>query len=180
MNIPTVKTPRLLLRPWAPEDADAWFNILQEDGILRYFPDPNPPPRAKADAYILRQLANWNERGCGHWAVITPSDGQIIGWSGLEYLSELGETEVAYLLSKRVWGHGYASEAARAALRFGFETAGLESIIGLVHPDNIASISVLQKCGLRFADRISLWGMELSRYQIHRSTYQQLQTAAQV
>ena len=168
MNIPSLRTPHLLLRGWMPDDAEAWFNILQEEGILRYFPNPVPPGREKADAYIAHHLAHWEHYGYGHWAVVTQDDGHVVGWAGLEHLPELGETEVAYLLSRRVWGHGYASEAARAAIRFGFETAGLEAIIGLVHQDNIASISVLEKCGLRYADRVTLWGMSLRRYQIRR------------
>ena len=57
MNVPSIQTPRLLLRPWSPEDGDTWFQLLQEDGILRYFPDPAPPPREKADAYIAHHLA---------------------------------------------------------------------------------------------------------------------------
>jgi len=75
---------------------------------------------------------------------------------------------VAYLLSRRAWGKGLATEAARAAIRFGFETAGLEKIIGLVHPDNTGSIRVLEKCGLTFSDRIPLWGLELCRYRIEK------------
>jgi RimJ/RimL family protein N-acetyltransferase len=164
MKIPSIQTPRLLLRPWSPQDAETWFNLLQEDGILRYFPNPAPPRREKADTYIAHHLAHWEKHGYGHWAVVTQDDDRVVGWTGLEHLPELAETEVAYLLSKRVWGHGYASEAARAAIRFGFESAGLGSIIGLVHQDNIASISVLEKCGLRFADRVNLWGVRLSRY----------------
>jgi len=170
MHIPSIETPRLLLRRWTLEDGEAWFNILQEPDILRYFPDPNPPPRFKAEAYINHHLTHWMQYGYGHWAVVTPSDGRVIGWNGLEYLPELGEVEVAYLLTGRVWGRGYASEAAAAAIRFGFETAGLEAIIGLVHPDNAASIRVLEKCGLTFADRITLWRMEMSRYRIRRTT----------
>ena len=170
MPIPTIRTSRLLLRPWTPDDAEAWFEILQEDGILRYFPNPAPPPRKKADSYIAHHLEHWEKHGYGHWAVVTQDDKRVVGWSGLEYLPELGETEVAYLLSKSVWGRGYASEAARAALGFGFESAGLASIIGLVHQDNVASISVLEKCGLHFADRIRLWGIEMCRYRIQRAT----------
>ncbi len=136
---------------------------------MNYFPNPVPPSRDKALTYIAHHLAHWDKHGYGHWAVVTPDDQRVVGWTGLEYLSEVGETEIAYLLSKRVWGHGYASEAARAALGFGFESAGLEDIIGLVHQDNIASIRVLKKCGLRFADQIILWGMSLARYRIHRS-----------
>jgi len=169
MQIPTLETMRLVLRPWSPNDAEAWFDILQEDGILRYFPDPSPPPRDKADRYIAHHLAHWDEHGYGHWAVVTPTDNRVVGWSGLEYLPELRDTAVAYLLSKSVWGYGFASEAAQAAIRFGFEAAGLETVIGLVHQDNIASISVLEKCGLRLVDRIRLWGMDMCRYRIRRA-----------
>lgn len=171
MHIPSIETARLLLRPWTLEDGEAWFNILQEPDILHYFPDPNPPARFKAEAYIHHHLRHWTQHGFGHWAIVTPEDGRVIGWNGLEYLSELDEVEVAYLLTKRVWGRGYASEAAGAAIRFGFETAGLKAIIGLVHPENIASIRVLEKCGLALADRIQLWGMEMSRYRIRRTMH---------
>jgi RimJ/RimL family protein N-acetyltransferase len=171
-NIPTIQTARLVLRAWTAEDAETLFGILHEKGLLRFFPDPTPPPRGRVEAYIVDHLAHWQERGYGHWAIVTPQDGRVVGWSGLKYLPELEETEVAYLLSRRVWGHGYASEAARAALRFGFEAAGLKKIIGLVHRDNIASISVLEKCGLRFADRVTIWGMELSRFRIDRASHE--------
>lgn len=110
-------------------------------------------------------------RGYGHWAVVDREESQVVGWCGLEYLPELNETELAYLLSKQIWGRGYATEAAKATVRFGFGSAGLENIIGLVHPENQGSVRVLEKCGLTYKDRISLWGMDMSRYQIDRSTY---------
>jgi RimJ/RimL family protein N-acetyltransferase len=172
MEIPTIETAHLILRGWRPEDAEVWFRIVQEDGILQYFPNPKPPPRAKADDYIAHHLAHWEKYGCGHWAVVTRDDGQVVGWNGLEYLPELGETEVAYLLSKRVWGRGYATEAARAAVRFGFETAALDAIIGLVHPENGGSVRVLEKCSMTFVDRIALWGLEMSRYRVNRTAYE--------
>ena len=178
INIPTLLTPRLLLRAWKQEDADAWFNILQEEGILQYFPNQTPPAREKAEAYITHHLTHWRMRGYGHWAVVNKEDGQVVGWSGLEYLPKLNETEVAYLLSRRVWGRGFATEAAQASLQFGFESAGLEKIIGLVHPENLGSVHVLEKCGLTFTDRITLWGMEMSRYGINRLTFKDGQTSS--
>jgi len=168
MNIPSIKTPRLLLRPWTLEDAAELFSILQDKAVLRYLPNTTPPPLERAEKYIARQLGHWQERGYGHWAVVSQEDGQLLGWNGLEYLPEVNETEVAYLLRQSAWNYGYASEAARAAIRFGFDQGGLVTIIGLAHPDNIASIRVLEKSGLIFADQITLWGLELKRYRIHR------------
>jgi ribosomal-protein-alanine N-acetyltransferase len=172
IETPTLDTPNLFLRPWKLEDADTWFNILQEEGILRYFPKQTPPDREKAEPYINHHLTHWRMRGYGHWAVVTRENSQVVGWCGLEYLPELNETELAYLLSKQVWGRGYATEAAKATVRFGFGSTGLKNIIGLVHPENLGSVRVLKKCGLTYTDRITLWGMDMSRYQINRSTYE--------
>ncbi len=169
-----LQTPHLVLRPWTTGDAGTLFDILQEKNILQYFPAPGPPGHEIVGAYIQRQMVHWEGYGYGHWAVTLSGQGQILGWDGLEFLPELGECEVAYLLSRKVWGCGYATEAARAALRFGFETCGLENIIGLVHPENAASIRVLEKCGLSPVDRIHLWGMELRRYRIERAAYEAL------
>ncbi len=174
MTAVALRTRHLLLRPWTVEDAGALFEILQERDILHYFPNPDPPAREIVEAYIHRQLAHWKEYGYGHWAIVLPGEGQVLGWNGLEFLPELGECEVAYLLSRRVWGRGYATEAARAALCFGFENGGLESIIGLVHPENEASIRVLEKCGLSLVDRINLWRMDLERYRIGRTVFEDL------
>jgi [ribosomal protein S5]-alanine N-acetyltransferase len=63
-----------------------------------------------------------------------------------------------------VWGGGFATQAASAALDYGFEAARLTAIIGLVHPQNVASIRVLEKCGLTFKDRKVYWGLEMLRY----------------
>jgi RimJ/RimL family protein N-acetyltransferase len=173
MNIPALQTPHLLLRAWTTRDAEVWFNILHEEDILRYFPNPAPPDREKAEPYIAHHLTHWRTRGYGHWVAVAKQDGLVVGWCGLEYLPELDETEVAYLFSHRVWGRGYATEAARAAVRFGFESAGLEAITGLVHPDNVGSVRVLEKCGLTFAEQITLWGMGMSRYRITRARYEE-------
>ena len=165
MTIPTLETPHLILRPWTQEDTDALFRILQEPDILEYYL-PTNFTLEKTERYINHQLKHWQERGYGHWAVALKEEGCVIGWDGLEYLPETDENEVAYLLSHRVWGRGFATEAARAALRYGFDTAGLQAIIGLVHPGNTGSIRVLEKCGLAFIDRKIYWGLEMCRYRI--------------
>ncbi len=173
MEIPIIETPHLILRTWTLEEATVLCEILQEDGILRYFPNPKPPPLNKVEDYIAHQLAHWDLYGYGHWAIVEREARLVAGWVGLEYLPQLDETEVGYLLSRRVWGRGYATEAARAAVGHGFETAGLPGIIGLVHPENAGSIRVLEKCGMTFADRLTLWGLDMSRYRVDRAKHEQ-------
>ena len=178
--IPTIVSTRLDLRPWVAEDAGELFTILHEKDILRYFPDQSPPSHEKVEGYIEHHLNHWAQFGYGHWAVVSRDSGQLLGWNGLEYLPELKETEVAYLLSRQVWGRGYATEAAVAALRFGFEQVHLESIIGLVHPGNTGSVRVLEKSGLTFLDRVTIWGLDMTRYRLLRPNFTGLSRAPQV
>ena len=101
--------------------------------------------------------------------ILTESKQEIIGWAGLQYLSELAETEVGFLLDRPFWGKGYATEAAQASLSFGFDQFHLDHIIALVHPDNVGSRRVIAKCGMSYMDTLSLWGIKLRRYRISRS-----------
>jgi [ribosomal protein S5]-alanine N-acetyltransferase len=167
-KVPTLSTPRLRLRPWEAGDAERLFSILQEPDILQYFPRTSPPQRGWVEKYIQHHFNHWQERDYGHWAVVLQQDDRVIGWTGLEYLPELEQTELAYLLSREAQGRGLATEAARAALAFGFETCRLVEIIGLVHPGNAASIHVLEKCGMKLHDQLELWGMEILRYHVFR------------
>jgi len=82
-------------------------------------------------------------------ACILKSTGEQIGLAGLKYLEELGEGDVAFRMIRTHWGLGLATEAALASVRFGFADVDLKRIIGLVMPENIASVRVLEKTGLR-------------------------------
>lgn len=168
MPIPTLLTPHTRLRPFTPADAPVLHTILNEPGILQYYPNPNPPPLERMYTFIERQLTGWQERGYAWWAVCTFQTDEIIGWNGLQYLPETGETEVGYLYSHAHWGKGYATEGAKAALEWGFQEFPLQQIIGLTHPENIASQRVLLKCGLQFDSRAQYFGMDCFRYTINR------------
>jgi ribosomal-protein-alanine N-acetyltransferase len=144
---------------------------MADRDVMRYFPRPDPPSRDQIERLINAQLKHWDEHGLGWWAVQLASSGQLIGWSGLQFLPETDETEVAYLLGKRLWGRGLATEAAQAGLRLGFQTLRLERIVGIVHPDNAASRRVLEKLGMGFVDRVCYFGMDCCRYAMDRSEY---------
>jgi RimJ/RimL family protein N-acetyltransferase/GNAT superfamily N-acetyltransferase len=164
MNIPTLTTSRLTLRPFTETDAEPLHHILNEDGILRYFPRPDPPDLARVQRLVAGQLRHWEERGLGWWAVELRLSGELLGWNGLQYLPDTEEVEVGYLLSRQHWGQGLATEGAQAALRFGLETLRLGSIVGIVHPENIASQRVLVKAGLTFINEADYFGMHVRRY----------------
>jgi ribosomal-protein-alanine N-acetyltransferase len=169
INYPSVQTSHLTLRPLKDSDAGVLHRIYQSEGVLRYFPNPVPPPLEKIQRFIARQQAHWEKYGYGDWGVVPDGESEIIGWAGLQYLPELGETEVGFLLDRSFWGKGYATEAAQASLKFGFEHFSLYHIIALVHPDNLASRRVIEKCGMSYMENLSLWGIELMRYRTESS-----------
>ena len=90
----------------------------------------------------------------------------VIGFAGLKWLVELGEVDLGYRFLPAYWGVGLATEAGEAVLRYGFERLGLRRVIGLVMPENTASIRVLEKLGLRFDGLIEDRGHRVARYVI--------------
>ncbi len=176
MNIPQIVTGRLRLRPFAEQDVDPLFAILQAPNIMQYFPRTGAPPREAVERLIQQQLKHWDEHKYGWWAVEWRDKPGILGWAGLTYLPETEETEVAYLLRKEVWGQGLATEAARAALKFGFERFTFPFIIGITHPENIASQRVLEKSGLHFVEEAVYFEMACYRYVIQCNNWRMLAT----
>jgi ribosomal-protein-alanine N-acetyltransferase len=169
--IPVVTTERLVLRALEDTDAEALHRIMGETDVLRYFPNPAPPSLEKVREMIEAQRTHWNTHGHGWWAVTDRDAGTYLGWSGLQYLPETDETEVAFLLGQESWGRGLATEAGRAGLRFGFETHGLASIVAIVHPENRASRRVIEKLGMIFVDEKPYFGMDCCRYRIERDAF---------
>jgi len=165
----SLRTERLLLRPWRETDVGPLFRILLNEEVLRYFSPGPTPTRPRVAALVAGQMLHWARRGYGWWAVEElERENRLCGWCGLQKLPETGETEVGYLFDKPCWGKGLATEGARAAVKYGFDQTSLTRIIGLIHPDNAASGRVLEKAGLRYADRKQYFGMICCRYEIKR------------
>jgi RimJ/RimL family protein N-acetyltransferase len=171
MQIPTVTTSRLMLRPFREEDADRLHEILSEEDILRYFPNPGDPTLDQIRKLIANQLRHWEEHGFGWWAVEPTGEDQLIGWNGLQYLPDTDEIEIGFLLSKSYWNQGLTTEGALAGLEFAFGKLGLKLVVAIVHPENEASQRVIEKLGMRFTHEAEYFGMNVYRYEIHRQDY---------
>ena len=170
MSIPVIETAHVRLRPFSVADVDRLYLIANQENIFRYFPNPNAWTREKTERFIHEQSSHWEQHGYGWWGVEQLGTPGLIGWNGLQYLPDTHEIEVGYLLDKEYWGHGWTTEGAWASLRFGFEM-GINSIIAIVHPENIASQSVALKCGMLFVDRNNYFGMDCFRYSIQMNDF---------
>ncbi len=106
--------------------------------------------REDTEEYLARNLTHWDEHGFGIWILREPATGQVIGRAGLRYLDVDGvwEGELCFALLPEFWGHGLATDAARACITIGREWVGLSSVVALVRPANPASQRVLRKAAL--------------------------------
>ena len=107
--------------------------------------------RLESDTFVDKIEAHWDATGWGLWAVELPGATPFVGFVGLWPASQvLGweSVEVGWRLAREHWGHGYATEAAREALRFGFADLGLEEIVSFTVPQNVRSIAVMDRIGL--------------------------------
>ena len=163
-TIPTIETERLRLRPFTPEDAPAMHHILNGPDVLKYFPGPQTVTEAQVERMIGRLLTHWQENGYGLWAVEQCTTGTLLGRCGLQLITETDEVEVDFILDRAFWGRGLATEAGRASLAYGYDVLNVDTIVGIVHPENLASQRVLQKIGLTFVEATTYFGMAVQRY----------------
>lgn len=146
-SIPTLRTERLILRPWREADL-APFATLNSDPIaMEYF--PKLLTREESDAMVGRIRAHFDREGFGLWAVEVPGIAPFIGFTGLARPSFMSDSiEVGWRLMREHWGAGYATEAARASLAWGFANLPVPEIVAMVVPDNLRSQRVMAKLGM--------------------------------
>lgn len=143
-------TDRLLLRRWTLDDLDALHVILSDPITMRFWPAPFD--RAATRAWIERNLERYAEDGFGRWAMLLRDSGELIGDAGILRSTVAGQAEIdlGYIVHHPFQGHGYASEAAAACLRYALDTLQLPRVVANMPADHHASARVAQKLGLRF------------------------------
>lgn len=144
-----IRTPRLLLRRWRDDDR-APFAAMNADPVVREHLQ-GLMSREASDAFVDLIEAGWSERGWSLWAVEVPGIAPFIGYVGLwpaDFVTGVPMVETGWRLDRAHWGRGYATEAAREALRFGFTDLGLEEIVSFTVPQNHRSIRVMERIGL--------------------------------
>ena len=145
-------TTRLLLRPVEADAVDLLAPVFAKPEVWR-FPYGRGFTRDETEAFVAAQVEHWKSLGFGVWVVSERSTGTAVGFVGLavpDFFAEiLPAVEVGWRLDPDVWGRGYATEAAEAALAAGFETLGLAEIISLPQTGNPPSVRVAERIGLR-------------------------------
>jgi RimJ/RimL family protein N-acetyltransferase len=142
-------TERLRLRPFADGDLEDAFAFFSDPEVMRFSLNGPHASRKTTEDFITASINRQARLGYSIWAVEESETGALIGMCGLAAFAHPGldGVELAYRLRLDRWGQGYATEAGRAALDYGFGTCGLDRIIAAVEPANTASVHVLEKLG---------------------------------
>ena len=150
-----IRTDRLLLRRWRESDREPFAALNADPAVMEHM--QGLMSRDRSDAFVDRIEAHWGSHGWGLWAVEVPDVAPFIGYVGLwpaDYVTGDPMVEVGWRAARDHWGHGYVTEAARAALRFGFENVGLDEIVSFTVQANERSWRVMERIGLvHYPDR---------------------------
>ena len=172
-RFPRIETQRLRLRPPRETDLDNWaVTVFGDPEVVRYMPKRDMTPRVRAERAKAVYDGLWEKHGFGGWLITQKMTGALVGHCELEYLEETDEVELGYALGRAHWGKGVATEAARAAVRLGFEAAGLSRIMAVVVPENVASYRVLEHIGFAYEETARYYDLEVVYYSITPGQFQ--------
>ncbi|SFS67131.1 Protein N-acetyltransferase, RimJ/RimL family [Zhouia amylolytica] len=140
------ETERIYLREFNPEDARHIFELHKDEDVVRFTGD-RVKTLKEAGHEITQLSGSYKKYGFGRWAVIRKRDESFLGWCGLTYYPDLARVEVGFRFNKKFWGQGFATEATKSVISYGFSSIKLSKIYAHAHKLNKSSLKVMEKCG---------------------------------
>jgi len=151
-NFPTLETERLILRKLRLEDAKDIFEYASDPETTKYVTWETHKSIEDSINFIKSSLANYNKKEVIDWGIVYKENNKLIGTCGyfLRALEQHSRAEIGYVIGKKYWGRGIATEAVKEVIRFGFEKMNLNRIQAMCIPDNIGSYRVMEKVGMKY------------------------------
>ena len=157
----TIDTGRLILRRFVERDLDAFYQLCSRPEVIRYAQSaPIASREAALEFMYAAPFHDYATYGYGRFACVWKETGDVIGFSGVKYVPEINDTELGYRFLPEFWGLGLATEAGRASINFARSDLGLQRLVAMVHPDNVASENVLAKLGFAVEKQLRYSGLE--------------------
>lgn len=169
--MPDIETKRLLLRMLSFNDVEDFAAIFADPEVMSFIGVEAGATLSQAETKttVETMIEFWKRNGFGRWSVIEKKSGNLIGLCGLRLLE--GNPELFYIFARSSWGKGYATEAALATLRFGFEQMRFDRIMAVIRPANTDSIKVVKKIGMQFETAVTHYGVEGVCYAVTRQGF---------
>lgn len=163
-----IETQRLILRHFRPEDFEQLAPILADPQGMKYSRTGNVLSVLETQAKIQGYINSYQKHGFGKWAIILKEHNQLIGYCGIaiEPVDNKLERELGYRLDHHFWNQGLATEAAKAAVQYGFEQLKFPYILGIVERQNKASVRVLEKLGMQYLRETVFYGVKMDIYSV--------------
>lgn len=154
------QTARLILRPFEPSDAEAAFGWLGDPLVMQFTPTGPDKSVEETRARLVGYQNHQKAHGFSKWLILERDSGVAIGDSGLLILQDYGRVDLGFRFAQPYWGNGLATEVASAWIRAAFDDLGVSRLGAFVHPQNVASIRVLEKVGFRAERHEMVMGMD--------------------
>lgn len=150
-----IETERLIIRPFTLADIEPSYAMNLDAEVSKYTGDGGVVDKKEIERRIVENVfGDYKKYGFGRLAVELKAENKFIGFTGLKYLEDMHEVDLGYRFMKEYWGKGIATESGKACIHLGFNTLGLNKIIAMVLPENLASIHVLEKLHFEFEKEV--------------------------
>jgi len=170
-GLPLIKTERLSLRMFHVYDFDSVLQLFNDEEVQKYLSPENRRNREQLEFTLKKMSEHWKERGFGLWCVSEKHGGKMLGYCGFQYFDQTLNVEILFAFFKDFWAKGFATEAANACLKFGFEELLFEKVFAATHPENTSSRRVLEKLGMVFEEKSTHYGVDTLTFSISRSDF---------
>ena len=166
-----IKSSRLELEEITIKDFDFFKYYFSDSERTKYLPQGKPYSSNDVKIWLSDRISHWKKNNFGTFLIQEMDSEQTIGYCGLEFVMDSDFIDIRYGLIQDSWGKGYAQEAARACLSYGFHTIKLEIIYGAAISENIASINTLKKIGMQKDSNFIIYGNTVESYSISRDIF---------
>jgi len=143
------------------------YRLNSDPDVMRYMPvhAKQSVNLEAAERMVERSIAYYLQHpGLGIWPTCLGENDECIGWTALKHLENTGEIELGYRYFPQSWRRGFATEISRRIVRYGFEDLGLRRIVGITHPENVASQRVLEKVGFQREGDAHHYGIDVAHF----------------
>jgi RimJ/RimL family protein N-acetyltransferase len=168
MQLTELQTTRTVMRPFSEADVIEAFSWFGDPAVMKFTPHGPDATIESTIERIKHYLEHQSNYGCAKWIILERNSMKPIGDAGPMYFPECQSFELGYRLLPGYWNKGLATEVALAWVQLRFQIPGLMNLMAFTHPENAASIRVLEKVGFNFSHRDHLMGMESMVFKIPR------------